>query len=146
MVGQPCEGKEVTTRSVALLPLVVASEWLMWCYNLACHRVYRTGCQEWDTAAWSPKTMALAPGPGGLQWGDICWRLEGGTWYIVYVKVAQSRPTLCDPMDYSPWNSQGQNTGVGSIPLQRIFPTQGSNPGLPHCRQILYHELIVNII
>ena len=40
---------------------------------------------------------------------------------------------------YSPWNSPGQNTGVGSLSLlQGIFPTQGSNLGLPHCRQILY--------
>ena len=40
---------------------------------------------------------------------------------------------------YSPWNSPGQNTGVGSRSLlQGIFPTQGSNPGLPHCRRILY--------
>ena len=40
---------------------------------------------------------------------------------------------------YSPWNSPGQNTEVGSLSLlQGIFPTQGSNPGLPHCRQILY--------
>ena len=40
---------------------------------------------------------------------------------------------------HSPWNSPGQNTGVGSHSLrQQIFPTQGSNPGLPHCRQILY--------
>ena len=40
---------------------------------------------------------------------------------------------------YSPWNSPGQNTRVGSCSLlQGIFPTQGSNPGLPHCRQILY--------
>ena len=40
---------------------------------------------------------------------------------------------------YSPWNSPGQNTGVGSCSiLQGIFPAQGSNPGLPHCRQILY--------
>ena len=40
---------------------------------------------------------------------------------------------------YSPWNSPGQNTGVGSQSrLQGIFPTQGSNPGLLHCRQILY--------
>ena len=39
----------------------------------------------------------------------------------------------------SPWNSPGKNTGVGSLSLfQSIFPTQGSNPGLPHCRQILY--------
>ena len=40
---------------------------------------------------------------------------------------------------YSPWNSPGQNTGVGSLSLlQGIFSTQGSNPGLPHCRWILY--------
>ena len=40
---------------------------------------------------------------------------------------------------YSPWNSPGQSTGVGSLSLlQRIFPTQGLNPGLSHCRRILY--------
>ena len=40
---------------------------------------------------------------------------------------------------YSPWNSPGQNAGVGSHSLlQRIFPTQGLNPGLPYCRWILY--------
>ena len=36
---------------------------------------------------------------------------------------------------YSPWNSPGQDTGVGRLSfLQGIFPTQGLNPGLPHCR------------
>ena len=40
---------------------------------------------------------------------------------------------------YIPWNSLGQNTEVGSFSLlQGIFPTQGLNPGLPHCRQIFY--------
>ena len=40
---------------------------------------------------------------------------------------------------YSPWNSPGQHTGLGSLSLlQGTFPTQGLNPGLPHCRQILY--------
>ena len=40
---------------------------------------------------------------------------------------------------YCPWNSLGQNTGVGSLSLlQGIFPTQELNPGLPHRRQILY--------
>ena len=38
---------------------------------------------------------------------------------------------------YNPWNSLGQNTGVGRLSLlQGIFP--GTDPGLPHCRQILY--------
>ena len=40
---------------------------------------------------------------------------------------------------YSPWNSPGQNTGLGSFSLlQGIFPTQGLNPGLLHCRWLLY--------
>ena len=40
---------------------------------------------------------------------------------------------------YSPWNSLGQNTGVGSLSLlQGIFPTQESNQGFLHCRRILY--------
>ena len=45
---------------------------------------------------------------------------------------------LCNSLD-SPWNSPGQNTGVGTLfLLQGIFPNQRSNPGLPHCRWILY--------
>ena len=53
--------------------------------------------------------------------------------------------TLCDPMDYCPpgtsvhGDSPGKNTGEGCHTLlQGIFPTQESNPGLPHCRQVLY--------
>ena len=72
-----------------------------------------------------------------------------GVWVCVCVCVrAFSRsvwPILCDPMDCSPADSSvqgdspGKNTGVGyHALLQRIFPTQGSNPGLPHCRWILY--------
>ena len=59
--------------------------------------------------------------------------------------VAQSCLTLCDPVDYSPpgssvhGDSPGKNTGVGChFLLQGIFPTQGSNLHLLHCRQILY--------
>ena len=50
-------------------------------------------------------------------------------------EVAQLCPTLL-----CPWDSPGKSTGMGcSFLLQEIFPTQGSNPGLPHCRQMLYH-------
>ena len=49
---------------------------------------------------------------------------------------------------YSPWNSPGQNTGVDNLSLlQGIFPTQRSNPGLLHCRWILYqlsHKQLAN--
>ena len=63
-------------------------------------------------------------------------------------------PTLCDPMDCSlpassvhgifqaivcPWDFPGNSTEVDChFLLQGIFPTQGPNPGLPHCRQTLY--------
>ena len=64
----------------------------------------------------------------------------------MYSLVAQSCLTLCDPMDCSlssscvHGDSPGKNIGVGChFLLQGIFPTQGSNPGLPHCRQIPYH-------
>ena len=41
---------------------------------------------------------------------------------------------------YSPWNSPGQNTGVGRLSLlQGIFPIQGLNLGLLHCRYLPYH-------
>ena len=41
---------------------------------------------------------------------------------------------------FCPRNSPGRNTRVGSLSLlQRIFLTQGSNPGLPHCRETLYY-------
>ena len=58
---------------------------------------------------------------------------------------AQWWSTLCDPMDCNsrllcPWDSPGKNTGVGCHALlQGIFPSQGSNLDLLHCRQILYH-------
>ena len=61
----------------------------------------------------------------------------------VNVKVSESHSVVSDSLQphglYSPWNSPGQNTGVGSLSLlQGIFPIQGSNPGLSHCRWILY--------
>ena len=56
---------------------------------------------------------------------------------------SESCSVLSDSLEllglYSPWNFPGQNTGMGNCSLfQGIFPTQGSNPGLPQCRQILY--------
>ena len=70
------------------------------------------------------------------------WNLK--KWYVCL--VAQSCPILCDPLDYSLrgtsvcGDSPGKNTGMGCHALLLgIFPTQGSNTGLLHCRWILYH-------
>ena len=55
------------------------------------------------------------------------------TWQAHACEVSESHSVVS-----SPWNSPGQNTRVSSLSLlQGIFPTQGSNPGLPHCRLIL---------
>ena len=55
-----------------------------------------------------------------------------------WVKVVQSCLTLCDAMDCTVPGIQAR-IGVGSLSLlQGIFPTQGSNPSLSHCRWILY--------
>ena len=58
----------------------------------------------------------------------------------VKVKLTQSCTTLCDPMDYTVRGIlQARILESGSLSLlQGIFPTQRLNPGLPHCRQILY--------
>ena len=61
---------------------------------------------------------------------------------VKWSEVAQLCLTLCNPMDtrlLGPWDFLGKSTGVGcNFLLQVIFPTQGSNPGLPHCIQTLY--------
>ena len=71
--------------------------------------------------------------------------ITGGCFTILATREAwsESHSVMSDSLWphglYSSWNSPGQNTGVGSCSLlQGIFPTQGSNPGLPHCRWILY--------
>ena len=78
----------------------------------------------------NPLLTSIKPSTAGSSpcfWSEVKWS-----------EVPQSCLTLCDPMEYSPWNSPGQNTGVGSLfLLQGIFPTQGLNPGLPYRRQFV---------
>ena len=69
--------------------------------------------------------------------------LDGGLEVSKEEWVSESRSVMSDSLRshglYSPWNSPGQNTGVGSLSLlQRIFPTEGLKLGLLLCRWILY--------
>ena len=89
------------------------------------------------TLFWSPNTKALyrplahsgLENPKCVEWGFVIWK---GKWKSL------SRVQLSATM-YSPWNSPGQNTGLGSLSLlQGIFPSQGLNPSLPHCGWVLY--------
>ena len=64
-------------------------------------------------------------------------------WCTLHIKESVKVKVTSDSLQphglYCLWNSLGQNTGVDSLfLLQGIFPTQELNPGLPHCRQILY--------
>ena len=88
---------------------------------------------------WWTGSLVVLPSIGLQSWSWLSdsseWKAVGIFIELLKVKVAHSCPTLCD----SPWNSPGQNIGVGSLCLlQQIFPTQELNQGLLHCRQILY--------
>ena len=74
------------------------------------------------------------------------WRaaVHGVTKSQTQLSESESQSVVSDSLQshglYSPWNSSGQNTGLSSLSLlQGISPNQGSNPGLPQCKQILYH-------
>ena len=92
-------------------------------------------------------TLASSPVPSSPEWQSlklVFWK----SFQCIYAntskyKWSESRSVaslFATPWTiYSPWDSPGQTTGVNSLSLlQGIFPTQGSNPGLRHCRQILY--------
>ena len=81
------------------------------------------------------------------MWFGECWNelreFSRKVTSILHLWVSESCSVVFDSLRpsrlYSPWNSLGQNTGVNSLSLlQGIFPTQGLNPGLTCCRQILY--------
>ena len=87
----------------------------------------------------------------GMPWGTLRYSVENNAPPFIHRILApaigpvavksetESRSVVSDSLQPTPWNSPSQNTGVGSLSLlQGIFPTQGSNPGLPHCGQILY--------
>ena len=86
----------------------------------------------------------LTTGPPGRYLYLFFW--NGVCLCAVLCLLAQSSPTLCDPIDCSPpgssvhGDSPGKNTGVGCHALlQGLFPTQELNRGLLHYRQILHH-------
>ena len=93
------------------------------------------GLFPWDLSP-DPSTPARAKNP---QAEVPLSRPPSCSGRLQWVKVTQSCPTLRPHGLHSPWNSPGQNAGLGSLSfLQGIFPTQESNRGLLHCRWILY--------
>ena len=84
----------------------------------------------------------------GTEWLQVCqlftlmilWLTRSCGKLLLIIKICSVVFNSLWPHGlYSPWNSLGQNTGVGSLSLlQGIFPTQGLNSGFPHCSWILY--------
>ena len=92
-----------------------------------------------DGGAW----WATVPGVAELDMAEATEHTQHVSVYVgnsdYILKVAQLCPTLRPHGLSSPWDSPGQNTGVGSLSLlQGVCPNQGSSPGPPHCRRILY--------
>ena len=90
------------------------------------------GCNHNLQWFWSPRksNLSLFPlSPIYLPWSEK-----------VKVKSLSRAQLFATPWLRHPWDFPGKSTGVGChFLLQGIFPTQGSNPGLLHCRQTLYH-------
>ena len=117
-----------------------------------CTRTQEKGADPQETDPDLPVSVQESPMEvwvGGTEYSSTCkGSVEGGHHFLHYLhhhvwsEVAQSRPSLCDPLDtrlICPWDFLGKSTGVGCHSLlQEIFPIQGLNPGLPHCRQMLY--------
>ena len=75
--------------------------------------------QHWPSALWTVSWLL----PSGLAPTSCGANLQQGA--LVRIKVAQSCPTLCNHMDvHSPWNSPGQNAGVGSLSKISRGPSQ----------------------
>ena len=123
-------------------------------------RTFNTRLQWWNSRKCWVQILAPPPtkqhqcsgtNPGFLScYQDIMTTFLPGfliRWDDIWINTLYTTSDSCSGVPdslrphglYSPGNSPGQNTGVGShFLLQGIFPIQGSNPGLTHCRQILY--------
>ena len=107
------------------------------CFSITIHGVakHQTRLSDWTELNRATWVLHFDINKTGVD--PALWNLQS----TVKVKVAQSWPTLFDPMDCSPSNSPGQDTGVGSPSLlQGIFPTREFNRGLLHCGWILYQR------
>ena len=119
------------------------------CLYTISHSLPLLGGGIWNSTLW-PVTL-----PEKILWPQLwCWQwmhdmfllcdnLVLGAECLADWNRSLSRSVMSDSLQphelYSPRNSLGQNIGLGSLSIfQGIFPTQGLNPGLPHCRWILY--------
>ena len=120
------------------------------CFSYPCLLVVSCGSCLWWSEIFSGGFQVLVFCLGFFWWlsvdsCDFGVPLKGGKLRVPLLcyPESESHSVVSDSLPphglHSTWNSLGQNTGVGSRSLlQGIFPTQGLNPGLPRCRQILH--------
>ena len=117
-----------------------------WATSLSLFTFMHWGRKWQSTPVFLPGESQRWGEPGGLpsmgshrvrhDWSDLAAAAAEEKWSESRLVVSNS---LWSHRLYSPWNPPGHNTEVGRLSLlQGIFPTTGSNPGLPHCRWILY--------
>ena len=139
----PCGGEDYTSLSLWHLAWPCGLFWPVKYKQNWCLEWPLWGSQAWRPFFLFPISCRQDPSLHDLLWvpmGRIKQLLiKGGT--AMKAPESESRSVVSDSLWphglYNPWNSPGQNTGVGTCSLlQGIFPTQESNAGLPHCRRI----------
>ena len=94
---------------------------------------------DYKTGAQPNKSTLLSLYSVFISCYNLCLKVYFVCFSIWFSHMPESCLTLATHGLLRPWDSPGKNTGVGChFPLQEIFPTQGSNLSLLHCRQILY--------
>ena len=139
------------TRACGLLVVVahVLNSWSLWAPEhvlSSCDTQAQLPCGIWDSPGPGIKPVSLAlqggfltiESPGKPQqaffWFQTLCSSLSHVWFFVTPWTVQPARLFC------PWDFPGKDTGVGChLLLQGIFPTQGSNLGLLHCSQTLYH-------
>ena len=159
------QGDDFCCYLVAKLYLTLLWPWYCSLLGFSIHGVSQTRILEWVAISFSPGDLpnpgikAVSPAlAGGFLMVGIFFSsltlfkklfIEVLLMYNIMFQVihneseSESGSVVSNSLRphglYSPWNSPGQNARVGSLSLlQGIFPTQGLNPGLLHCRRILY--------
>ena len=104
----------------------------------SCRPSKRKARSSWESCCWNPLNL-------GAYFAMVHYKCKRNQTRYLLAPEIENDHTHNSIRDmrisklYSPRDPPGQNAGVGSHSLlQGIFPTQGSNPGLPNCRRILY--------
>ena len=122
-----------------------SSLWASACHSAKWAKIYFIGMLSWFWKITHAKEtkQCLAFTGHTTNANGLPFSLRQTEKHAIKVKMKVNMSVVSDSLGhhglYSPWNSLGRNTGLGSLfLLQGIFPSQGSNPGLQHSRQFLY--------